>query len=157
MRCFAKKCQVVLVFGIVLVQHATRGKSIVNTVAEHVSQFVFSHTAMEGKRRDDVDVVDTSVCCEVENRFNNALTNIGTRHFGEWQRDVVECDGEFHAREQECWQRVHLDGVQQCMANSRVNVINGCFWLGSINDSGAVGWQFFQRIVFATPKKNGRG
>ena len=157
MRCFAKKCQVVLVFGIVLVQHATRGKSIVNTITQHVSQFVFSHTAMEGKRRDDMDVVNTSFCSKVENRFNDALTNVGACHFGKWQRNVVEGNGEFHAREQERWQWVHLDGVQQCMTNCSIDVVDGCFWLWSVNDSRAIGRQLLEGVVFTAPKKNGWG
>ena len=99
---------------------------------------------MEGKRRDDVDVVDACFCRKVEYRFNNALANVGTRHFWKWQRDVVECNGEFHAREQKRWQWVHFNGVQQRMADSRIDVVNWCFWFRSVNDSRTVGWQFFK-------------
>ena len=69
--------QVVVVLGVVLVEHAARLEGVVDAVAEHVAQLVLVHPAVQAEGGDDVDVVDAGRGGEVEHGLDHALAVVG--------------------------------------------------------------------------------
>jgi hypothetical protein len=64
--------EVVVVLGVVLVQHPARVERVVDAVAEHVAHLVLVHPAVEAERGDDVDVVDAGLGGEVEHGLDRS-------------------------------------------------------------------------------------
>ncbi len=111
--------QVVVVLGVVLVEHAARLEGVVDAVAEHVPQLVLVHAAMQAEGGDDVDVVDPGLGGEVEHRLDDPLTVVGPAHLRQRQAGVVEHDRQLHVGVQQRRQRVHVDRVEQARCGSR--------------------------------------
>ena len=107
-----------------LIQRSARCKGVVHAIANRVTKFGFGHTSVEGECRDDVDIVNASIGGHIKNCLDDALTNVGALHLGKGQAHVIKCDGELHAWEQLLGQRILLDGVEQCMTNSAINIFN---------------------------------
>ncbi len=117
--------EVVRILGIVLVQQSTRLEGVVDPIAEGVAQFEFVHPPVQCERSDDVDVVDAGVGGHREHLLDDPLAQVGPAHLRQWQRHVVERDRELHAGEQQRWQRVHVDRVEQRRADGAVDVVDG--------------------------------
>jgi len=98
-----------------------------------------------------VHVVDSGCGRKIEHRFDHALARIGTTHLRQRQADVVERDGELHAREQLCGQWVLLVRVQQRMADRAVDVADRLERLGRVDHATATGGQLLEAEVLSTP------
>ena len=115
----AEHGQVVVVLGVVLVEHAARVEGVVDPIAEHVAQLVLVHPAMETEGGDDVDVVDAGRGGEVEHGFDDPLAVVGAAHLRQREAGVVERDRQLHAGPQQRRQRIHLDRVERARCGSR--------------------------------------
>ena len=102
----AEHGEVVVVLGVVLVEHAAWLERVVDAVAEHVAQLVLVHPAVEAEGGDDVDVVDAGRGGEVEHRLDDPLAGVGRAHLRQRQAGVVERDRQLHAGEQQRRQRI---------------------------------------------------
>ena len=81
-----------------VVEAAVRREGVVDAVADGVAQLVLGHAAVQGERGDEVDVVDAGRGGQVEHGLDDALAHVGPAHRRQRQGDVVERDGELHAR-----------------------------------------------------------
>ena len=77
---FSEDCEIFWVFCIMLIERSVRSECIKDSITEHVTQFVVVHATVEAERRDDVDIVDSRLCGEVEYGFDNPLARVGTTH-----------------------------------------------------------------------------
>ena len=89
----ADDSEVVVVLGVVLVEHAAWVERVVDAVAESVAQFVLMHPAVQAEGGNQVHVVDAGGSNQIEHGFDHALARIGAAHLGQGQADVVECNG----------------------------------------------------------------
>ena len=106
--------QVVGVFGVVLGQQAVGGEGVVDPVTEGVAQLVLGHAAVQSQCGNELDVVDAGLRRHVEHGLDHHLADVGRLHGRQRQRDVVEADGELHARPEQRRQRVAVAlGVEQ--------------------------------------------
>ena len=117
--------EVVVVLGVVLVEHAARVERVVDAVAECVAQLVLVHPSVQAERGDDVHVVDAGLGRHVEHRLDHALADVGASHLRQRQADVVERDRQLHAGEQQRGQRVLVVRVQQRVLDRAVDVVEG--------------------------------
>ena len=90
--------EVVGVLGVVLGEQAVRGEGVVDTVADGVAQLGLGHPPVEGEGHDELDVVDPGLGRQVEHLLDHQLADVGALHGRQRQRDVVEGDGQLHAR-----------------------------------------------------------
>jgi hypothetical protein len=104
-----EKGQVVRVLGVVLVEQAPGSECVVDPVADRMAELGLGHATVQGQGGDDVHVVDAGGGCGVEDRFDDALADVGSAHLGQRQAHVVEGDGELHAGEHLRRQRVVVD------------------------------------------------
>ena len=125
--------EVVVVLGVVLVEHAARVEGVVDAVAEHVAQLVLVHPAVQAEGGDDVDVVDARRGGEVEHGLDDPLAVVGAAHLRQRQAGVVEHDRQLHAGEQQRRQRVHVDRVEQRVADRAVEVVDAGQRLGRVD------------------------
>ena len=147
--------QIVEVLGVVLVEHAARVEGVEDAVAEHVAQFVVVHPAVQPERSDDVDVVDAGLGGEVEHGFDDALTVVGSAHLGQRQARVVEHDRELHVGAEERRERLHVDRVEQRVADLAVEVVEARQRLGWVDHPAAVGGELLEAEPFAPPEQDG--
>ncbi len=88
-----------------------------------MAQLGLGHAPVQRQGGDDVHVVHAGVGGEVEHRLDDALADVGAAHRRQRQRDVVEGDGELHAREEQRRQRIAVDRVEQRVADGGVDVL----------------------------------
>ena len=89
------------VFGVVLGEEPVGGESVVDTVAEGVAELGLGHPPVEGEGDDELHIVHPGVGGHVEDLFDDELPDVGPLHGGKRQGDVVEGDGQLHARPQQ--------------------------------------------------------
>ena len=103
-----------------------------------MTKFVFSHASVERESGDEHDVIDASGGCEFKYGLNDALTNVGALHWGEWQRDVVERDRELHARLEQSGKRFTVaNRIDERVTNGAVGVLESFNGLSRIDDAAA--------------------
>ncbi len=73
--------KILVVLGVVLVQHATRVEGVVDPVAQHVAQLVLVHPPVQSERGDEMDVVDPGGRRQVEHGLDDPLAGVGSTHF----------------------------------------------------------------------------
>src|SRR6185436_19775565 len=76
---------------------------------------------------DDVDIIDAVAREHVQNDLEDRLANVRRGHRREWETDVVNCDGDAHARFELSKQRIATERVIQ-------GVTNGSFAIGETFD-----------------------
>ncbi len=91
----------------------------------------------------------------VEDLLDDPLAQVGAAHLRQREADVVERDRELHAGEQQRWQRVHVDRVEQRGPDGAVDVVDGVVRLGRVDHAAAIGGQFLQAEAFAVPEQRG--
>ena len=139
----ADEQEVVGVLGIVLGQQAVGGEGVVDPVAQGVTQLLFGHAAMQRQRRHQLHVVDACLRRHVEHGLDHHLADIGRLHGGQRQRDVVEADGELHARAEESRQGVPVAlWMEQRVADGAIGILDRLHGLGCVHDATA----FRQRL-----------
>ncbi len=145
--------EVVGVLGVVLGQQAVGGEGVVDPVAQGVAQLLLGHAAVQGQRGDQHDVVDAGLRRHVEHGLDHHLADVGRLHGRKRQRDVVEADGELHARPQQRRQRVAVTlRVEQRVADGAVGVLDRLHRLGGVNDAAALG-QRLEGEALAAPEQ----
>ena len=152
----AEQDHVLGIFGIVVVERAVGCECVVDAIADGVAQLGFGHASMQRERGDEVNVVDAGLGGHVEHRFDDALADIGLAHRGQRQRNVVERDGELHARTQQRGQRVAIDRVKQRIADGAVGVGQSDQRVGGVQDSRAAGRQLLEAESLAVVKHDRR-
>ena len=90
--------QAVGILGVVLQEQAVRGEGVVDPVADGVAQLGLGHAPVQGQGADQHHVVDAGGGGQVEHRLDDPLAVVGPVHRRQRQGDVVEGDGEPHAR-----------------------------------------------------------
>jgi hypothetical protein len=119
-----------------------------------VAQLGLGHAPVEAEGRDEHDVVDAGRGGHVQHRLDDPLAVVGPPHGGQWQRQVVEDDGQAHAGRQQRWQRLAVaQRVQQGVADGAVGVVQRGQRLGWIDDPAAVGGQALQAELLAVPEQ----
>ena len=145
--------EVLGVLRIVLVQGAPRQEGVDDPIAEHVTQLVFVHPAMEAERGDDVNVVDAGLGGEIEDRLDNALAVVGAFHLGQREAGVVEADRELHIGPQQCGKRLHVDRIQQRVADGPVQVREAVERFGRVDDPAAIDGEALEAEALAAPEQ----
>jgi hypothetical protein len=145
------------VLGVVVVELAPWGERVVDAVAQAVPQLGLGHAPVQCERRDQVYVVDADLGRDVEHRLDHALADVGSAHLGQRQRDVVERDGELHAREHAGAQRLGVDRRLERVADRPVRVVDAVQGLGRVDDATAVGRQLLQAELLAVMQQHRRG
>ncbi len=145
------------VLGVELVQQPARFERVVHPVADGVAQLGLGHPAVECEGGDDVDVVDTGVGGEVEDRFDHPLANVGAAHLRERQADVVERDRELHARVEPGTQRVTVDRVVESVTDRAVDVVDRRQRFRGVDHPAAVWRQLLEAESLTPPEQRGRG
>jgi hypothetical protein len=149
--------EVVVVLGVVLVEHAASVERVEDAIAQCVTQLVLVHPAVQTERGDDVHVVDACLGGHVEHRFHDALARVWPAHLRQRQADVVEGDGQLHAREQQRGQRILVVRVQQRMADGAIDVVERLQWFGRVDDAAAACRQLLEAEVLTAPEQDGWG
>ena len=130
-------------------------EGVVDAVADGVAQLGLGHAAVQGQRRDEVHVVDPCRRGEVEHGLDHPLPHVGPAHRGERQADVVEGDGELHARLQQGAQRGGVaERVVQRVADRGVGIVEGRERLGRVQHPGAPGWQLLESEPLAVVEED---
>ncbi len=112
------------ILGVVLEQQAVRGEGVVDPVADGVAQLGFGHAPVQGQGADQHHVVHPGGGRQVQHRFDDPLAVVGSLHRRQRQRDVVEGDGEPHAREQQLRQRRAVaERVEQGVPDGVVGIL----------------------------------
>ena len=93
--------QLVGVLGVVLLQQPVGGEGVVDAVTQGVAQLGVGHAAVQRQRRDEHHVVHAGLGGQLEDLLDHQLAHVGAAHGRQRQRDVVEGDGELHARPQQ--------------------------------------------------------
>ena len=88
------------ILGIVVVEATIGGEGVVHPVAHRVPQLVFGHPPVDGQSGDEVYVVDTGLGGQVQYSFDDPLADVRPPHRRQGQGDVVEGNGQLHARGQ---------------------------------------------------------
>ncbi len=148
--------EVVGVLGVVLVQEALGEEGVDDAVAEYVAQLVLVHPAVESQRSDDVHVVDAGLGGHVEHRLDDPLPIVGPLHLRQRQARVVEADRQLHVRLQQLGKRVHVERIQQRIADVAVEVVEAGQRLGRVDDAAAIGGKTFEAEPLAAPEQGGR-
>ncbi len=95
---------------------------------------------------------------QVEHRLDDALAVVGSVHGRQRQRDVVEGDGEPHAREQQLRQgRAIAQRVEQGLADGLVGIIERIERFGGVDDTRPPGRQPLEAEPLAVPGQDRRG
>ena len=145
--------EVVGILGIVLGQQAVRGEGVVDPVAQRVAQLLLGHATVQRQRGDELDVVHSRLRRHVEHRLDHHLADVGRLHGRQRQRDVVEADGQLHARAEQCRQRVTVAlGVEQGVADGPVGILDRLHGLGGVDDATALG-QRLEAEALAAPEQ----
>ena len=97
----AQERQVLGVLGVEVVEEAVGGEGVIDPVADGVAQLGLGHAPVQGQGGDEVDVVDARGRGHVQDGLDDALADVGPPHRGQGQGDVVEGDGQLHARRQQ--------------------------------------------------------
>ena len=97
--------EVVGVLGVVLGEEAVGGEGVVDPVAQGVAQLGLGHAAVERQGGDQHHVVHPGGRRQVEHLLDDELADVGGLHRGQREGDVVEADGEAHARAEQGRQR----------------------------------------------------
>ena len=152
----AEEGEVVGILGVVLVEESAWFERVVDPVAERVAQFELVHPAVQRERADDVDVVDAGVRGHGQHLLHDALTDVGPLHLRQRQAHVVERDGQLHPGEQQRRQRVHVDRVEQAVADGAVDVVDRVVRFGGVDHPAAVGGELLEAEPFAVPEQRRR-
>ena len=145
-----------MVFGVVLVEHAARVEGVVDAVAEHVAQLVLVHPAVQTEGGDDVDVVDAGGGRQVEHGLDDPLAVVGAAHLGQRQAGVVEHDRQLHVGLQQRRQRLHVDRIEQGVADRAVEIFDSVQRLRRVDHPAAVGRQLLEAEPLAAPEQDRR-
>ena len=86
------------VLGVVLGEQTVGGEGVVDAVADGVAELGLGHPPVEGQGHDEGDVVHAGLGRHVEDLFDDHLADVGPLHGRQGQGDVVEGDGQLHAR-----------------------------------------------------------
>src|SRR3984957_5186992 len=98
---------------------------------------------MQGQRRHQLHVVDTGLRRHVQHGLDHHLADIGRLHGRQRQRDVVEADGELHARTEKGRQGVPVAlRMQQRVTYGAIGILDRLHGLGRVHDATA----FRQRL-----------
>ena len=110
--------EVVGVLGVVLGEEPVGGEGVVDAVAHGVAQLGLGHPPVEGEGHDELDVVHAGLGGHVEDLLDDHLADVRPFHGRQGQRDVVEGDGELHARTEEGGQRLAVaHRVGECVTD----------------------------------------
>ena len=151
--------QAVGVLGVVLEQQPVRGEGVVDPVADGVAQLGFGHAPVQGQGADEHHVVDPGRGGHVEHGFDDPLAVVGALHRRQRQGDVVEGDGEPHARRT----AAPAAGAQSPSGWSRASRMassgssSGVEGLGGVDDPGPPGGQPLEAEPLAVPGQDRRG
>ena len=155
----AEEREVVGVLGVEVVEQAVGGEGVVDPVAHRVAQLGLGHAPVQGEGGDEVDVVDAGRRGHVQHGLDDALADVGPAHRGQRQGDVVEGDGQLHARRQQVGQgRAVAEGVEQGLADGLVGVLQARQRLGRVDDARASDRQSLepQRVTVVEHHRRGR-
>ena len=132
-----------------------RREGVVDTVADRVAQLRLGHPAVQRERRDEVDVVDAGRGRQVEHRLDHPLAHVGPAHRREREADVVERDGELHARlEQRPQGRRVAERVVEGVADGGVGILEGVERLAGVQHAGATGRQLLEPEALAVVEED---
>ena len=133
------------ILRVMLQEQSVGGEGVEDAVTEGVAQLVRRSCAGARPGRTIKTTSSTPACgSQVEDRLDDPLAVVGLLHRGQRQGDVVERDGQLHARPQQLGQRLGVaDGVQQGLADGRVRIAEGGQGLGGVDDA-APGGQLLQ-------------
>ena len=133
------------ILGVVVVEEAVGREGVVHAVADGVAQLGLGHAAVQGQRRDEVHVVDPGRRGQVEHGLDHPLPHVGPAHRGQRQADVVEGDGELHARLEQRAQRGRVaERVVQRVADGGVGIVERRERLAWVEHAGAAGGQLLE-------------
>ena len=120
-------------------------EGVVDAVADGVAELGLGHATVEREGRDEVHVVDTGGGGQVEHGLDDALADVGPAHRRERQADVVERDGQLHARLEQRVQRGRVaERVVEGMADGGVGILEGLERLGRVEHAAATGGQLLE-------------
>ena len=122
---------------VVVVEPARRGEGVVHPVADGVAQFGSGHAAVQRQRGDDVYVIGARSGGHVQDGLDHLLADVGSLHRGQREGDVVEGDGEPHARSQQGGERFAVDGMFEGVADGADGIGQPVHGAGRIDDPGA--------------------
>ena len=145
------------ILGVVLEQQALWGERVVDPVADGVSKFGLGHAAMQGQGTYQHHVVDTGAGGQVENRLDDPLAVVRAVHGRQRQGDVVEGDGQPHAREQQLRQRGRVEGMEQGLDDGLVGVVERVEGLRRVDHPRPSGRQPLEPEALPVPRQDGRG
>ena len=144
------------ILRVVLIQHAAGLERVVHPVAERVAQFELVHPAVQREGGDDVHVVDAGVGRHREHLLDDPLAQVGALHLRQRQADVVERDRQLHPGEQQRRQRIHVDRVEQGVADRAVDVVDRVVRFRCVDHPAAVGGQLLEAEPLAVPEERRR-
>ena len=149
--------QAVGVLGVVLQQKAVGRERVVHAVAHGVTQLRLRHAPVQREGGDEHDVVHAGLGGQVEHGLDHPLADVGPAHGRKGEGDVVEGDGEAHARPQQGGQR---RGVAQRLRQRPAYLLDGIGQglqrLGRVHDPAARG-QALEAPALAVPEQRRRG
>ena len=141
-----------------VVEVALGRERVVDPVADGVAQLGLGHAAVQGQGGDEVHVVHAGGGGDVEHGLDDPLAHVGPPHRREGQADVVEADGELHARvQQRSQRRAVAEGLSQRTTDLGVGVLEGFERLAGVEDSAATGGETLQAQALAVVEQDGRG
>ena len=152
----ADEADTVGILGVELVQRPDRLEGVVDPIADGVAQLGLGHPAVQGEGGDEVDVVDSGLGGEVEDRLDDPLADVGTAHLRQRQADVVEGDRQLHPGEQQGAQRLGVDRVVEGVVNRSGDVVDRRQRLRGVDDPAAVGRQLLEGEALAAPEQRRR-
>jgi hypothetical protein len=139
----------------VVVEQAVGGEGVVDPVTDGVAQLGLGHAPVQGEGGNDVDVVDAGLGRLVEHRLDDALAHVGAAHGWQGQRDVVERDGQLHARPQQAAQRLAVaQGVVERMADGALGVVEGLERLARVEHAAAARRQLLEPQALAVVEQD---
>ena len=153
-----RKSEVVGVLGVVVVEQAVGGEGVVDAVADGVAQLGLGHAAVQGEGGDEVHVVDAGGGGQVEHGLDDPLADVGPLHRGQRQRDVVEGDGELHARAQQRGQRARCRrcGFSSAWRMAPSGSVERRERLGRVDDAAAAGGELLEAEALAVVEQDRR-
>ncbi len=128
--------QVGVVLGVVVLQ-VVGEEGPEHPLTDAALQLVGGHAPVQRVGGDELDVVDALRGSVRQHRLQHALTDVGGDHLRQWDRDVVEDDGQPHAGEQQLRERLHVERVQQRLLDGGGHVGQTRQRVRRVDDPGA--------------------